>query len=396
MKTIPKSYILLLLGLYLSQFAGYGFFMEAFITILRKNGLGLQYLGLIYMLALFTVLRFIWAPYIDKIEFSKRGHYKGWLYVTQILISLCYIVLSLCDFKQHLPIVLVFIGIFSFLAATQYAAMDGFIYKTLSKEQRSVGNAIKIAGGMLGTILGSGLGLMFYAHLGWQYTIWIFTAIALASMLLLSLYSEEEIQRQDDLNPIRLRDIFRYLSDKQRRTWLTLVVLSPIPISIFYGFASRILVDKDWSLDKIGFVVNVIGYSVGAIVPFFVPFFIKKIGKRNVLYIGIIGQIIGLGLLLFVLNGLTGTIFVGLIISFTYAFYPLGATVVATLMMDNITSNTPAFEYAIQHSVNMFIGILSVGLALFIAGFIGYSGIIYIGIFMGIVSLIPAKKIQMD
>lgn len=396
MKIISKKYILLLLGLYVTQFTGYGFFMEAFITILRKNGLGLQYLGLIYMLALFTVLRFIWAPYIDKIEFSKRGHYKGWLYVTQILISLCYISLSFCDFKQHLPIVLVFISAFSFLAATQYAAMDGFVYKTLSKEQRSVGNAVKMAGGMIGTILGSGLGLMLYAHLGWQNTIWIFVAIALVSMLLLSLHSEEETQRRVDLKPIRLRDIFRYWADKQRRTWLALVVLSPVSISIFYGFASRILVDKHWSLDKIGFVVNVIGYSVGAIVPFFVPFLIKKIGKRNVLYVGLIGQTVGLGLLLFILNGLTSTIYVGIIISFTYTFYPLMATVIATLMMDNITSNTPAFEYAIQHSVNMFVGILSAGLALFIAGFIGYAGMIYVGIFMGILSLIPAKKMQMS
>lgn len=396
MKTIPKKYILLLLGLYVSQFAGYGFFMEAFITILRKNGLGLQYLGLIYMLGLCMVLRFLWAPYIDKIEFSKRGHYKGWLYVTQILISICYVVLSFSNFKENLLLVLGIITIFTILASTQYSAMDGFVYKTLLKEQRPVGNAVKMAGGMIGTILGSGLGLMFYAHLGWRDTIWIFAAIALFSMFLLSLHNEEETQRRDDLKPIRLRDIFRYWADKQRRTWLALVILSPISISIFYGLASRILVDKHWSLDKIGFVVNILGYSIGAIVPFFVPFFIKKIGKKNVLYIGLIGQTIGLGLLLFILNGFTDTVFVGIIISLTYAFYPLMATVMATLMMDTITSNTPAFEYAIQHSVNMFVGILTAGLALFIAGFIGYSGVIYVGILMGVISLIPARKMDMS
>lgn len=396
MKTIPKKYILLILSLYVTEFSGFAFFMEGFVSILRKQGVGLQYLGLIYMLGLSVTIRFLWATLVDKINFSKHGHYKGWLFLTQILIVFSLIGISFCTIQNNLMLIIILITIFSFVAATQYTALDGFVYKTLSKEQRSVGNAVKMAGGMIGAIIGGGFGLVLYANIGWQNTLFIFVGFALFSMVLLFIYNEEETQNKNHLPSIRLRDIFRYWAKKQRRTWLFLMALSPISISVFFGLNARILVDNHWALDKIGFVVNIVGYSIGTIASFFVPLLIDKFSKRNVLYVGLIGQTIGLALLNLVLYGYTSVEFVGFMVVFAYAFYPLMATVIATLMMDNINSNTPAFEYSIQQSVFMLVGLFSAGFSLFLAGFIGYENVIYIGIFLGILALVPARKMDMS
>jgi len=46
----------LLISLYITQFLGFAFFSEAFIAILRQNGVSLENLGFIYMLGLFWVL----------------------------------------------------------------------------------------------------------------------------------------------------------------------------------------------------------------------------------------------------------------------------------------------------------------------------------------------------
>lgn len=72
--SLNTRHIVLLSSLYVSQAIGFGFFTEAFIGILRKSGMPLENLSLIYMLGLFMILRFLWAPVVDKVKF-KKGHY---------------------------------------------------------------------------------------------------------------------------------------------------------------------------------------------------------------------------------------------------------------------------------------------------------------------------------
>ncbi len=73
---------------------GLSFFIQAFIGILRKNGMSLENLGIVYMLGLFWVFRFLWAPFIDKIQFKTIGHYKGWIIIFQFFMGLIFFIIS--------------------------------------------------------------------------------------------------------------------------------------------------------------------------------------------------------------------------------------------------------------------------------------------------------------
>lgn len=76
-KKLTWNTIFLLFSLYTTQFLGLGFFIEAFIGILRQNGVSLENLGFIYMLGLFWVFRFLWAPFIDKISGKQQARPGG-------------------------------------------------------------------------------------------------------------------------------------------------------------------------------------------------------------------------------------------------------------------------------------------------------------------------------
>ncbi len=52
-KKLTLKSIILLFSLYTTQFLGLGFFLEAFVGILRQNGVPLENLGFIYMLGFF-------------------------------------------------------------------------------------------------------------------------------------------------------------------------------------------------------------------------------------------------------------------------------------------------------------------------------------------------------
>ncbi len=71
MERKPLSTWLLLVSLYITQNLGLGFFWIALVAIMRQQGFPLERLGVIYLLGLFWVIKFLWAPLIDRIGFGR-------------------------------------------------------------------------------------------------------------------------------------------------------------------------------------------------------------------------------------------------------------------------------------------------------------------------------------
>jgi PAT family beta-lactamase induction signal transducer AmpG len=69
--------LILLLSLYITQYVGPSFIMEALIAILTKSGMPLERLGFIYLLGMFWGIKFLWAPVIDRYSIIKNCHFRG-------------------------------------------------------------------------------------------------------------------------------------------------------------------------------------------------------------------------------------------------------------------------------------------------------------------------------
>ena len=91
----PLSTWLLLASLYMTQYLGLGFFWIALVAIMRRQGMPLEQLGVIYLLGLFWVIKVLWAPLIDRYGFGRLGHYRGWMLLTQGGMVLCLVVIGM-------------------------------------------------------------------------------------------------------------------------------------------------------------------------------------------------------------------------------------------------------------------------------------------------------------
>src|SRR5690606_24308031 len=69
--------------LYVAQALPLGFFVIAMPAILRARGVGLERVGLLAALALPFLLKFLWAPLVDRWG-SANGHYRSWLIPLQL------------------------------------------------------------------------------------------------------------------------------------------------------------------------------------------------------------------------------------------------------------------------------------------------------------------------
>lgn len=370
-KKLTFSSLFLLLSLYTSQYIGLAFFAEAFIAILRQNGMPLKNLGLIYFLGLFWVIRFLWAPLIDKVHFYKFGHYKIWIILFQFFMALALLSISLTNIKTHLHIIILLSVIFAFFASLQSVALDGFVYNNVFKRQRATAMSIKMASGLIGMILGGGIGLILYSHFGWKISIIILTLPMFAALFQIAFFKE----RKTKVIKTRIRYNELILFWRGKKKWLAFLLLYPVSISTAYGFLTPILVDLHWSLAQIGFIVHILGYSIGVLASFTTPWLIKHYGKRKILIFAALGQAIGVLLLLLLFQSISAFNVI-CIVGFVFSFYTPSSVIISTIMMDRTFSNSPASSFSIQQSVYMFSGIASSAISLSLAGVFGYQSII--------------------
>lgn len=190
--------------------------MEAFIGILRQNKVPLENLGFIYMLGLFWVFRFLWAPFIDKIYFKKMGHYRGWILIFQSLMVITLFLISILHIKDNLNLIIYLAIFFAFFAASQNIALDAFAFKITFKKERSLINGIKASGGLIGMILGGGVGLILYSKLNWNYTMMIMTIITAISLIQIFFYSEPTIKHSNFVEKIDFKQYIYFWKTKKR------------------------------------------------------------------------------------------------------------------------------------------------------------------------------------
>ncbi len=384
----------LFLSLYITQYVGIYFFTEAFVAILRKNGVSLQNLGFIYMLGLFWVIRFLWAPLIDKFKLSKKGHYKTWIVLFQTLMTLTLFISSFFSIQTDLQIIVLLAVSFAFFSASQDVALDALVFKDVSLKLRPFANSLKSSGGMLGTIIGGGLGLVIYDYFDWFYTMILLCLITLNSLVQLYFYKEKQATKENE-NNFSLTSYFNFWKSKRRFKWLFFIILYPISVSTAFSLISPILVDRGWELAKIGFYIHTLGYLIGAIASFASSYLINRFGKRKVLIIGGFGQLIGLLFYLVPLNFIPHESLIILIVSITFSFYAIAFATITTLMMDECSNENPATEFAMQHSIMQFAMIIYSSLGMYLSGILGYEKVILLFCIFGLVAVFMAIKLEL-
>ncbi|PIE74046.1 MAG: MFS transporter [Deltaproteobacteria bacterium] len=382
----------LLLSLYITQFIGIAFFMEAFVAILRKNGVGLEHLGLIYTLGLVWVVRFLWAPLIDRFRLSSKSHFKAWVGFFQTLMVLTLLAASTLDVTENVAIIVLFNGIFVVFSASQDVALDALVLKEISLQNRPHAMGLKAAGSSIGIVLGGGLGLVVYDYLGWVYTMLLLCVITLNSLVQLYFYRE----KQTHIHTTRV-EFKAYVNFwKTRGNWLIFLFFYPATISAAFALVSPILVDLGWELAKIGFYIHIVGYSAGALTSLAASSVMKKLNFRRVLVFATLGQSMGLLLYLLPLYFTLGELQITAIVSLVFSLYSISNIAITTLMMDECKDLSPATGFAMQHGVFMFFCILFSSLSMGLAGRFGYENSIVFFSLFGVVAACMVMRLTIE
>lgn len=370
---------LLLASLYITQYLGLGFFFTALVAILRQQGVPLEQLSAIYALGLFWILKFLWAPLVDRINFGRLGHYRGWLIVMQSLLILALLAMGLFDLRTQLGVILGLCMLVGLLSATQDIAADALSCCLLAPDERGLGNGIQIGGGLLGNIIGGGLVLMLYPTVGWFGSM-LLLALGTALPLVLLLRFREPAwitdRHADHAEYARFRDLLTFFGRRGMWRWLIILLIYPLGVSLAYGMVTPLLVDAGWSLERIGFGVNIVGSVLGLLAALAVGWMIRHVGRKPVMFGTALAMGFGILLLLAPASGFTGDLPAWAAIGALFLLYSPSSAVLATIMMDNARPTAAGTDFTLQYCVFAPVGFAAGGAALGFAGAFGYPAVI--------------------
>lgn len=187
----PFSTWALLASLYVTQYLGVSFFIVALVAIMREQGASLERISLIYLLGMFAACKFLWAPIIDRFRLSRRcGHYQGWLILTQTGLAAGLVVIGMLDVGANFTLLYALCLLVTLCCATQDIAVDGLACRLLTPDERGIGNGLQTAGGLLSYLIGGGLVLILYPHIGWRACLWLLAAGTALSLIQLPFFRE--------------------------------------------------------------------------------------------------------------------------------------------------------------------------------------------------------------
>lgn len=165
-------------GLYVAQSVIGGLTWTGLPAIMRDAGVSLDRIGLVSLIALPWVLKFLWAPAVERYRLPPSGRNRSGLIVLAggLLSVLGLLVVGLFDPGDPLPIFLT-LTLVAFAASTLDIACDGFAVQSLAERHHGWGNAAQVGGAYLGSALGGGLFLYLVGMSGWQLAAWAMAAL---------------------------------------------------------------------------------------------------------------------------------------------------------------------------------------------------------------------------
>lgn len=376
-----------LLSLYLAQSIPMTFFATVMPVIMRTEHYSLTSIGLIQLVKLPWILKFLWAPLIDKSE-GEIKKYKKWIFSSELFYAIIILATAFLNIQTDFKLIIFFLVIAFTASATQDIATDAFAILVLKKEERSLGNGLQSAGSFLGTVTGSGLLLVIYHYFGWKYLLFALSGFVILALIPLKIYKPQNLSYDKPGTNISFNDIVLFF--KQKTIWKRVVLLL-----FFYSGLIGILtmlkpwlVDLGYSIKEIGIYSGIYGALAGAGSAVLTGFKMKRIGKRNTLRIILI-YALGVSILFWILALSTPTYFLlqTAIISI-WSVYGMATVFVYTSSMDMVRHGREGTDFTIQivltHVGSLFLAVSSGK----IAHSIGYANLFLIEVCIGVILLV--------
>lgn len=377
--------------LYIAQKIPMSFFSTVIPVIMRQQNFSLETIGLLQLLKLPWVLKFLWSPVVDRSTY-RLNDFKTWIFSSELIYACIIFSIAFLDLNvtPHLIIGLVVVAFIA--SATQDIATDALAVLSFNKKDKSLVNSMQSMGGFAGTMIGSGLLLLLYNKMGWGSLLpylAIFVLIAVIPLIFFKTENKQEMLKPKQKEKPTINDISGFF--KQKGIWKQVVFLFLYYAGLIGVLAmlKPMLVDYNYSMKEIGVMSGIVGTSIGCLASFGGGFVVRKLGRHTsrILFAACtLATTIYFCLLATVIPVNIATLHLG--ISLLWGSYGMSVIVVYTTAMDCVRPGYEGTDFTIQTVITHLSGIIIGVCSGKIAAMITYKGLFFVEMVIAAISLL--------
>ncbi len=230
---------------------------------MREEGFDLPTIGLFGLVGLPYTLKFLWAPFMDKMIPPFCGRRRGWMLITQIVLMLAIGSIAGIQPAANFSTLIGLSFLITFFSASQDIVLDAYRREFLKDEELGIGSSIFVGGYRIGTLVAGGLALILADYLSWPAAYMTMGALMAAGIMTTLLAPEPII---DVSPPASFQEAFTgpFLEFCRRPGWLTIllfILLYKIGDSMASEMLSPFWVDLEVSKTTVGTIVKTFGFA---------------------------------------------------------------------------------------------------------------------------------------
>ncbi|MFL4994979.1 MAG: MFS transporter [Microvirga sp.] len=375
-------------GLYVGQSIIGGVTFSALPSVLRDRGLHLDQIGLTYLAVLPWVLKFLWAPAIERYRLPSTGpsRSRSIVLIGGLISAVCFVLAAVIGPTNFAPLMAIFIVV-AFAASTVDIACDGHAVESLSERYHGWGNAAQVGGAYLGSAIGSGLFLVLVARVDWIQAMIVMAVL----LLLLGL----PFVLSPAITPVDARSHRPSLRDALRRTEMRkgLALAALYAVSQKWGLAmlGPFLVDSGLDLDSLGIVNGAGGMILGFGCALLGGALVRSWGARAIMVLALVLQALTLsGLAAAAWNGgASQLLLLGLALGSSSAIMALGFVALYAQFMTLSDPRQAGIDFTLLQCMDALVSMIGGIGAGWIAQHFGYSACFGLAAFLVILAITP-------
>lgn len=184
-------------------------------------------IGVFSLLTVPYVLKFLWAPLLDRYVPPLFGRRRGWIIASQLATIIILVGLAGRDPASDVAVIAWLALLLAFASATQDVAIDAYRAEILTAPERGIGAGLSVAGYRIATVV-SGAGAFVFADRYGFNAAYAAAAVILSFGVLAALLAREPLAESDaprDLASATIEPLRAFLRREDALAFVALIIL---------------------------------------------------------------------------------------------------------------------------------------------------------------------------
>jgi predicted MFS family arabinose efflux permease len=351
-----------LFSLYIAQSIPMSFFSTVVPVIMRQEKYSLESIGLLQLVKLPWILKFLWAPLIDSRAKTSR-QLRHWILFSELFYAVVILSIGLFDLQTDFRLIVVLMVVAFVASATQDIAVDIFAILALKPSERSIGNSMQSAGSFVGTLFGTGVLLIAYYYFGWTNLLVMLALFVGFAVIPVLLYRNPVQIEAESKQRISLREIWLFFAEKGKHKRVLILIFYYSGIIGILALLKPYLVDLGYNVKQIGFMSGIFGTSVAVLSSLAGGFIVKKTGRRPAMYMFLTMSLIAAAWFSIISGSTPSLPALYLGIGLLWGAYGLSTVAIYTTSMDLVRKGREGTDFTVQivitHLSSLMIAVFS-------------------------------------